>query len=1842
MNNIKVLSIILFLTSSLLLAGCSGGSPIIPPAGPGDVPGLTGDSVVPDQGTGGHLLSGYWHILLNIEEGCLDVIPLRSTEMHLNLAGILCQNPQWLSVQVNDFNIPGRLLDFDITITHPVPNSDIRVFDLRGILMGLGDTLSASSDAGLVYTGLDGIRLLNSDGYTRWWNAVEFTTPGIFGYDNDFIVPDFLIPTTTLNPYKYFADALDSTDEVIPNVNDTNRGTFSTTGTPPSITRNYLVRFPLEADKPKLGFHFAIDLSFAPATGGNPTPKPVDDFPIAANMPEAFYIDVNMDNSWVWYMDDENRGGDLVLDIEVFDWGAMENPDGINGEIESITLESQTLFPDPVTVQSGPMTGTQSTSGVFHITIPNCTPTDVMDQEILVTVKSSYPATYAPPVPGPDWPQNAHLAAYTLVEVPILVAEPSFVEITLESPNGGEYWVEANMYEISWEAHPEIENVIILLSNDSGQEYTTPVALTTPNDGSFLWYIDPSIEESNHCRLKVTDVLPTEISDESDEDFVIFNEELAPIKVLYPNGGEIWKAQLIEEVIWEANPDIANVRIELTLNDGADYPVLVIESTPNTGSFIWDPIPDIAVGENCRIKITNVDDATVYDVSNAIFSIKPMGDSYIDLQQPLDGAELIIGGSEQVEWVWDGTISAVDILFKLDGEDTYTALAEGVANTGWEIIEFEPEGINDLTNWDSLELTGTVRVEDSDDPGVFDEVPVTVPINLGILYDMVQASSDGDADDDSIPDDVEDFLGTDPDDRDCDINEPDARFDNYEIFGQGYFDPYDLIPDEDQDNVIAPLDNDDNNDGVNDGEMTDTDLDGIPNYLEHYGYTYDWMSGTFEKWDGESTDVPYFKTDPLQPSTDQDPYSDSMEVSGAFMDVSVRKPGDYPMVPAYPNILIRLEGYDVILNQEITFEQGESLEQGTEWSAETSREHGTELEHNWEVGVEVGIEISKEPKITGSVHANYGGHHTNTNSVGYTVSQGGSLVESTSWSRATSVSTTDAAHVRLYLKAYNYGTSCASNISPTITLKIGNRNISTFMPQGTVINILEPGGIYPAVANTYWVVDTTEAGPISLSLDDLRAIECGAPLSIVITQMNAEVMLMNDSGQWESAGEWGEYMARCEAVCSNMYLELDGGRFLHYLVYSDDSYLAPEVTFGDALIWIAGAEADSSDTWITYYDQFGIEQHQSLAGWDFAFDPQTLLANGLGIDPITLPDPDYNLADLVLNPDSIIVGKMPREDLDDPFIGTQIAFAYLDEELDIVRALVFDYNGVDTVTYKDRYDNYIEIEEFIEGSGIYEYTIPSDYVFFGTEAIIATGINPPADPEDAQSIRFVEKVVYPEIITTIPPDIRNVELDIVNKYLYCQIVSDPGYPVTSAKAYHPMFTAEKNLTKTPLWMGDPYGYYLEGFTGVTVDNYDDLILEAVVTGGGYDAYKLNDSNLLNNNYKGHGSLYAYCKDMYGQAIWNCHKGITYVVEQINLDVENFQPVRQTFQKDAPALQSADDYGYRIWMSEFQTDMEKHSWDIFIRLYDPNDDSQKWGTSQSWLFWSNREYAIYSGTNSFNDITKAECEAQIFNPPGGGIPLSTWEDGTPIATMPLILIIKTDAGRFSKLLLSTVNVVDLSDFWLVYWMYRQSSVYVNYDYVTFKSDQESSVWNESTTSLSAEVNYEPIAPGSTVMVEGLKYSTFDIDTAARLVIDEDEFWTQAMTPASNIDIWFRYYSGDGTWPSPGPDVEQLGPTPGWILFSHSNFDVEYEDVDMSELTRLDVTARSFPYENYFFMPDGNSSATNQDWMVYLKSDEERWTAINIHSLTSGLTYDTESCLHTAQLDLKFKIFKAPGD
>ncbi len=604
----------------------------------------------------GHRLWGLWQGAFDPQSGKLDFVTLRDAQFHLNVTSQLQPpKPVGLTVNIIDFNPAAGTINIDLTIKHPFPNSNLRGFDVRGIVMGPGDTLHSSLDAAIAYPAPTGFKLENADGYSRWWNAVEFTTPGLYGFVPGDLGFKTFVPQATLNPYKYYSDPLSSSDPVVPAVSMTNRGTFSTTPSPAKLTRNYRLQFPLSGTgKPIWLFQYAIDASWAQPTGTSPKPKPIEDFPMEANSPEAFHLDVDTTGTTAYYVDDSNKGGDLILAIEVFDWGAPSNPDSISGEIGSIWVESPTLFDSIQSVELTPLPGSQETSGIYTITIPGVHPTGLEDQQVLVTVRSSDPTTYAPPITGPAYPTGASLAAYALVGVPISDVPP--VEyITVDSPNGGEEWEALGSGEIKWMsvgdvgAHVKIDYTI---ANGT----PIPIIASTVNDGSFVW--DPIADiDSDQVKIRVTSVEKPTIFDESDYYFTISQNIEPVLTVVYPNGGEELQAGGWTTIQWTSvGPVGYNVKIEYSVSSGA--PVSITPFTENDGSLFWAPIPNIESDE-VLIIITSIENPTIWDQSDAFFSITVTPMPQIVVVIPNGGEIWKGGGSEEITWLSIGDVGYV-------------------------------------------------------------------------------------------------------------------------------------------------------------------------------------------------------------------------------------------------------------------------------------------------------------------------------------------------------------------------------------------------------------------------------------------------------------------------------------------------------------------------------------------------------------------------------------------------------------------------------------------------------------------------------------------------------------------------------------------------------------------------------------------------------------------------------------------------------------------------------------------------------------------------------------------------------------------------------------------------------------------------------------------------------------------------------------------------------------------------------------------------------------------------------------------------------------------------------
>ncbi|MFH1514139.1 MAG: hypothetical protein ABIG42_01635, partial [bacterium] len=232
---------------------------------------------------------------------------------------------------------------------------------------------TAEHDPGLRYSerNIDQF-MINEDGYTRWFNPSEFTTPGIFGYTPGILASADYTGTANLNPYKYFADNLDDNDNPVDFLMNTDiNGAFSAMM---SNIREYRMEFPFDTG---IKFGYAIVAQWA---GGQPENHPT-------NAPEALAAKFRK-NETIWYGEPGYYGGELDFYVSVFSWEAALN--GGVMEDYSIVVES-TVLDSPHVATVDEMTPLLSGDNwhMYHFNFTDIFVESKSNQEIILFVESS-------------------------------------------------------------------------------------------------------------------------------------------------------------------------------------------------------------------------------------------------------------------------------------------------------------------------------------------------------------------------------------------------------------------------------------------------------------------------------------------------------------------------------------------------------------------------------------------------------------------------------------------------------------------------------------------------------------------------------------------------------------------------------------------------------------------------------------------------------------------------------------------------------------------------------------------------------------------------------------------------------------------------------------------------------------------------------------------------------------------------------------------------------------------------------------------------------------------------------------------------------------------------------------------------------------------------------------------------------------------------------------------------------------------------------------------------------------------------------------------------------------
>ena len=263
----------------------------------------------------------------------------------------------------------------------------------------------------------------------------------------------------------------------------------------------------------------------------------------------------------------------------------------------------------------------------------------------------------------------------------IFTVGPQSISIT--APNGSEQWLVGSEHNIFWTSN-NIVNVKLEYTTDNGSNWIEIVNSVLATAGSYSWTIPntPSI----NCKIRISDTNNANVNDISDALFSIVGIPIVSLNT--PNGGESWAVGSSQTIAWTSE-NIQDIKLEFTTNNGNDWLSVVASVSATSGSYNW-LIPDLP-SVQCKIRISDVTNSNIYDLSDNIFTIFRI--PIITITEPNGGQSWAAGTIHNISWA-DNIDENVKIdLWKAGSySSTITTSAPSNGSYSWTIPSGQPIG----------------------------------------------------------------------------------------------------------------------------------------------------------------------------------------------------------------------------------------------------------------------------------------------------------------------------------------------------------------------------------------------------------------------------------------------------------------------------------------------------------------------------------------------------------------------------------------------------------------------------------------------------------------------------------------------------------------------------------------------------------------------------------------------------------------------------------------------------------------------------------------------------------------------------------------------------------------------------------------------------------------------------------------------------------------------------------------------------------------------------------------------------------------------------------------------
>jgi hypothetical protein len=244
--------------------------------------------------------------------------------------------------------------------------------------------------------------------------------------------------------------------------------------------------------------------------------------------------------------------------------------------------------------------------------------------------------------------------------------------IIVTAPNGGQNLEIGDVYPITWVSAGSSTQFRVYYSTDNGTTWNTIISSTYSN--TYNWTVPSAV--SSQCLIRVDDYNNSCISDISDAVFAI-SEPAPNITVFYPNTATTLYYYATANISWTSEYTVSEfVTIEYSTDNGTSW-TTISSPTQDDGSHSWI-VPQVS-STQCLVKVSEYGNPTVYDISNANFTIAA---PYITVTAP-NGGEIMDGcSSYTINWAKGGTSNYYKIEYSLNNGTDWTVINSSYYTTG--------------------------------------------------------------------------------------------------------------------------------------------------------------------------------------------------------------------------------------------------------------------------------------------------------------------------------------------------------------------------------------------------------------------------------------------------------------------------------------------------------------------------------------------------------------------------------------------------------------------------------------------------------------------------------------------------------------------------------------------------------------------------------------------------------------------------------------------------------------------------------------------------------------------------------------------------------------------------------------------------------------------------------------------------------------------------------------------------------------------------------------------------------------------------------------------------------